>query len=317
MNRRTGQQKQNGVIIMRLQEGLGNQLFQYALGKQLSIIHKRPLKLDISHFTQTDPDPRKGIRIYCLEHFNIQAHIAEPEDTAPFQKYLKNNLYGKVWRRTGRLVKYYKRSCIIEPPGKFCFFDHRLFTGSLKANVYLVGYWQTEKYFTSIENIIRNDFILKDVSDEVNRKMLAEIDSNASSSVGIHVRHGDNATPKASQHGVLPLSYYHKAIEDLNKTVKSPHFYVFSDDPEWAKENLHLEFPSTFVSHNGDEKNYEDLRLMSHCRHHITGNSTFSWWGAWLGKKPGQLVYAPNRYYININIPTYDFYPASWKLIEI
>lgn len=315
MDTRAGQQKQNGVIIMRLREGLGNQLFQYALGKQLSIIHKRPLKLDISHFTQTDPDPRKGIRIYCLKHFNIQAHIAEPEDTAPFQKYLKNNLYGKVWRRAIRLGKYYKRSCISEPQKKFWVFDPNLLTGSLKTNVYLVGYWQTEKYFTSIENIIRNDFIFKDAPDEVNKKMLAEIDS--SSSVCIHVRHGDNATPKASQHGVLPLSYYYKAIEDLLKTVESPHFYVFSDDPEWAKGNLHLEFPSTFVSHNGDEKNYEDLRLMSHCRHHIIGNSTFSWWGAWLGKKPGQLVYAPNRYYININIPVYDFYPASWKLIEI
>ena len=81
---------------------------------------------------------------------------------------------------------------------------------------------------------------LKMQPDEVNRKMLAEIDSDFSSSVCIHVRHGDNATPKASKHGTLPLSYYHKAIEDLTKTVKSPHFYVFSDDPEWAKENLHL-----------------------------------------------------------------------------
>ena len=316
MDTRSGQQKQNGLIIMRLQEGLGNQLFQYALGKQLSIIHKRPLKLDISHFTQTDPDPRQGIRIYCLKHFNIQAHIAKPEDTAPFQKCFKNNLYGKVWRRTGRLVKYYKRSCIIEPPEKSWVFDPNLLTGSLKANVYLVGYWQTEKYFTSIENIIRNDFILKDVSDEVNRKMLAEIDSDSLSSVCIHVRHGDNATPKASQHGVLPLSYYYKAMEDLIKTVKSPHFYVFSDDTEWAKESLRLDFPSTFVSHNGDEKNYEDLRLMSYCKHHITGNSTFSWWGAWLGKKPGQLVYAPKRYFLHID-PPLDLYPASWKLIEI
>jgi len=249
-----------------------------------------------------------------LQHFNIQAQIAEPEDTAPFQKYFKNNLFRKVLRRAGRLGKYYKRSCIIESPKKYWVFDPHLLTESLKANVYLVGCWQTEKYFASIENIIRNDFLFKAAPDEVNRKMLAEIDS--SSSVCIHVRHGDNATPKASQHGILPLNYYHKAMEDLIKTIKSPHFYVFSDDTEWAKESLRLDFPSTFVSHNGDEKNYEDLRLMSHCKHHIIGNSTFSWWGAWLGKKSEQLVYAPKRYFIH-TVPPLDLYPASWKRIEI
>jgi hypothetical protein len=281
------------------------------LGKQLSIIHKRPLKLDISNYTATNPDPREGIRIYCLKHFNIQAQIAEPEDTASFSK---NNLFSKILRRASRLGKYYKRSCIIEPPKKYWVFDPNLLTESLKASVYLIGYWQTEKYFTSIENIIRNDFIFKDAPDEVNKKMLAEI--NSSNSVCIHFRYGDNATPKARKHGVLPLSYYHKAIEDLIKTIKSPHFYVFSDDPEWAKENLCLDFPSTFVSHNCDEKNYEDLRLMSHCKHHIIGNSTFSWWGAWLGKKSGQLVYAPKRYFLHTD-PPLDLYPVSWKLIEI
>jgi len=314
MDTKAGQQKQNEVIIVRLHSGLGNQLFQYALGRRLSIIHKRPLKLDVSYYTATNPDPREGVRIYCLKYFNVQAQIAEPEDMAPFKKYLEKTFIGKVFRHAS-ICKYYKRSFIIEPPKIFWVFDPNLLTWSLKANVYLVGYWQTEKYFTSIENIIRNDFVFKDAPDEVNRKMLAEIDS--SSSVCIHVRHGDKATLKASIHGVLPLSYYYEAVKDLMKTVKSPHFYVFSDDIERAKESLRLDFPSTFVGHNGDEKNYEDLRLMSHCKHHITGNSTFSWWGAWLGKKPGQLVYAPNRHFVNIDIPTFDFYPASWKLIEI
>ena len=107
----------------------------------------------------------KGYEYIAWSILTSQAQIAKPEDTAPFQKYFKNNLYGKVWRRTGRLVKYYKRSCIFEPPGKFCFFDPSSFYQvHLKANVYLVGYWQTEKYFTSIENIIRNDFILKDAA---------------------------------------------------------------------------------------------------------------------------------------------------------
>ena len=275
---------------------------------------KDPLSLDVSHFTTGRSRPARGIRIYCLEHFNIQAHIAKPEDMAPFKKYFRKNFIWQSFRHTGHLVNTINVPALLNRQNISWVFDPNLLTWSLKANVYLVGYWQTEKYFTSIENIIRNDFLFKDAPDEVNRKMLAEIDS--SSSVCIHVRHGDNASPKTLKHGILPLSYYYKAIKDLMKTVKSPHFYVFSDDTQWVKENLRLDFPSTFVSHNGDEKNYEDLRLMSHCKHHITGNSTFSWWGAWLGKKPRQLVYAPKRYFLQID-PPLDLYPASWKLIEI
>lgn len=315
MDTSTSQQKQNGAIIVRVRSGLGNQLFQYALGKQLSIIHKKPLKLDVSDYTAVNPDPLKGVRIYCLNHFDIKAQIAKPEDTAPFQKYLKNNLFSKVLRRASGLGEYYKRSYIYELPNTHQFFHSHILTESLKTVVYLDGFWQSEKYFISIENIIRKDFVFKDVPDEVNKKILAAID--ASDAVAIHIRHGDNATKIAKKHGVLPISYYHKAIEDLTKSVKNPYFYVFSDDPKWAKENLSLDFPSTFVSHNGDEKNYEDLRLMSHCKHHIIGNSTFSWWGAWLGKKSGQIVYAPNRYFMYRDIPLLDFYPASWKVIEI
>jgi len=316
MDTRTSQQKETGLIILHLRGGLGNQLFQYALGKHLSIIHKKRLKLDVSDYTAVNPDSRKGVRIYCLKHFNIQAQIAESGDAEPFQKYFKKTFFSKVlrhaMRHTGRLIKYYKHSYIFEPPNKcFVYYSH-LLTEPLKTMVYIDGYWQTEKYFTSIENIIRNDFVFKDVPDKVNKKMLAEIDS--STAVCVHVRRGDKIVPR---HGVLPLSYYHKAIEDLTKTVINPYFYVFSDEPEWAKINLRLDFPVTFVNHNGDKNNYEDLRLMIHCKHHIIANSTFSWWGAWLGKKPGQLVYAPKRYFMHRNVPPLDYYPASWKLIEI
>jgi hypothetical protein len=317
MDTRTNLKKESDVIIVRIRYGLGNQLFQYALARHLSIIHKKHLKLDISYYTTVNPNQLKGVRIYCLNHFDIKAEIAKPEDTAPFQKYLKNNLFSKLFRRASGFGEYskYKRSYVYELPKTNKFFHSNILTESLKTVGYLDGFWQSEKYYISIENIIREDFVFKDVPDEANKKMLAEIDS--SNAVSIHIRHGDYATQYAPNHLVLPISYYHQAIEDLTITVKNPYFYVFSDDPDWAKESLRLYFPSTFVSHNSDEKNYEDLRLMSHCKHHIIANSTFSWWGAWLGKKSGQLVYAPKRYYIHSDIPTFDFYPAFWKLIEI
>jgi hypothetical protein len=315
MDTRTSQQKENGVIIVRLQGGLGNQLFQYALGKHLSIIHKKTLKLDISNYTTAKSDPQKDERRYCLKHLNIKAQITEPEDTAPFQKYFKNKFFSKRLIYIIDFGKYFKYSYIFEPPNNFFIFDAHLLTKSFQKIVYLDGYWQTEKYFTSIEHIIRKDFIFKEVPDKVNKKILTEIDS--SHAVCIHVRRGDYAIKNSPKHRVLSLSYYHKAAVDLAQTVKNPCFYVFSDEPEWAKNNLQLNFPLTFISHNGDNKNYEDLRLMIHCKHHIIANSTFSWWGAWLGKKSGQLVYAPKRYFIHKDIPTFDFYPASWKLIDI
>lgn len=293
---------------------MGNQMFQYALGRHLSLIHKWPLKLDLSYYTEAAGDPKKGIRIYGLDHFNIQAGIASAEDTLSFQIFLKKNILSKILRHLSGLGEYYKRSFIFEPPKNYFKFDPHLLTEPLKSEVYLDGFWQTEKYFSAIENIIRQDFTFKDAPGAVNQAMLAHID--IAESVCLHIRHGDNATKIAAKHGVLPFGYYQQAISELTKTISSPHFYIFSDDPEWARENLRLEYPATFVSHNGDEKNYEDLRLMTRCKHHIIGNSTFSWWGAWLGKKPGQIVYAPKRYHVNDNIPTVDLYPKVWKLIN-
>lgn len=301
-------------IIIRLLGGLGNQLFQYALGKQLSIIHNRPLKLDVNYYTAAKSDPKLGIRVYGLNHFNIEEKFATAEELAPFRKYLKKDFFSKVRRHLSGVGEYYKRSYIFEPPKNYFVFDQRLLSAPLKSPVYLDGFWQAEKYFLGIEKIIRQEFAFKEVPDTTNQKMLSDISSV--DSVAIHIRHGDNATKVAKNHGVLPLEYYQKAIDDLTKTVKNPSFFVFSDDPTWAKENLQLGFPAVFVSHNGDEKNYEDLRLMSACKHHIIGNSTFSWWGAWLGKKTGQLVYAPKRYHMVSNIPTVDLYPQTWKKIS-
>jgi hypothetical protein len=136
-------------------------------------------------------------------------------------------------------------------------------------------------------------------------------------SVAVHVRHGDNATAAAQGLGVLPLAYYQKAAGLISEQARHPQFFVFSDDLDWARATLTLPGPATFVTHNGDEKNYEDMRLMAACKHHIVANSTFSWWGAWLGKKDDQIVYAPMKYYINTDQDFRDFYPASWNLLPV
>lgn len=131
------------------------------------------------------------------------------------------------------------------------------------------------------------------------------------------IRRGDNAhnPPSMRSFGLVPLDYYYTAADRIASEVAEPHFYVFSDDPDWAQANFRLNFPTTFVTHNDDWRNYEHLRLMNRCRHHIIANSIFSWWGAWLGKKPEQIVYAPRKYYQYLDRPTSDLYPTEWRLV--
>jgi hypothetical protein len=115
-------------------------------------------------------------------------------------------------------------------------------------------------------------------------------------------------------HGTCGLDYYGKAIDYLAARVASPHLFVFSDDPEWAKQNVTAPCPVTVVDHNDASTSHEDLRLMSLCRHHIIANSSFSWWGAWLCQNAGKIIVAPKRWFANEekNRQTGDLFPDGW-----
>lgn len=285
------------MIIVRLMGGLGNQMFQYAVGRSLTVKHKTNLKLDLS-FLQNPP---KNIthRPYELNVFNIQSDIANKSE---IDKFIPNNkiLYN-IKRITGL------KGVIKEPHLHF-------YEGLLSApdNSYLIGYWQSEKYFKEVEDIIRKDFDIKLKATGINQKMIEKI--NNYNSVSIHVRRGDYiSNPKANKfHGTPPLEYYEKAIEKMDTHVDKPHFFVFSDDPSWTKDHLQFEYPMTFISHNPDEKSYEDLRLMSLCKHNIIANSTFSWWGAWLNQNTEKMVIVPKKWFSDPSINTNDIIPVSW-----
>lgn len=305
--------KPRGLIIVRLLGGLGNQMFQYAFGRSLSVTHNRALKFDLSIYA--NKKAKWAMRAYALNHFSLSAQPAADQELKPFQKYLRPNTGNKILRRASSIIPAAMKSYIFEPLGKNFTFNPNLLSMKLPETVYFDGFWQTEKYFMAIEDLLRRDFEFKGPPDKVNQDMIGQIAGREA--VAIHIRHGDNATKVAAKHGVLPIDYYYKAVADLVKKLPQPHFYIFSDDPAWAKANLKLDYPSIFVTHNGEEKHYEDLRLMAHCKHHIIGNSTFSWWGAWLGKKTGQQVYAPSRYHMDAKIPMADLYPADWILIDV
>lgn len=290
------------MIITKLNGGFGNQMFQYAIARNLAEINRTEIKLDITAFKTYN------CRIYELSNYNIIENFANYNEINQIKKnkvrldfYIKKLLH----RSLNQVNHYY-----IEKKEFSC--DHEIF--SLRGNIYLEGYWQTEKYFKNIENIIRDEFTIKTAPDEENNAILDKIKN--SNAVALHVRRGDYITDPLTNryHGVCDLDYYNKCIKILSKRIDNPHFFVFSDNSEWTKKNLRIKFPHDNVLHNGPEKGYEDIRLMSKCQHFIIANSSFSWWGAWLSHNLNKIVLAPKRW-LRTDIETKDLIPNKWMRI--
>lgn len=291
---------------MRLMGGLGNQLFQYALARNLSERNSIPFKLDISAY---DGDAK---RAYRLSHFNIQEEIASPGEVSRCTGVGQANLWLRIKRQIQKTLPYHQRSVIVERSQGF---DPSIF--NISKDAYLVGYWQSEYYFKDIENLLRVELTVAKEPDLDNRSLLRHIEST--NSVSLHVRRGDYVSdPKvATVLAFCGSKYYRQSIIYLKKTVVKPHIFVFSDEPEWARRHLELDYPVTYVELNGTARDYEDLRLMSRCKHHIIANSSFSWWGAWLATFPEKLVIAPARWFNDTRRNNPDLLPVGWVTVAI
>lgn len=272
-------------IITELYGGLGNQMFQYAAGRALSHRLQVSLKLDLSKFKDY------SLRSYKLNHFDIQEDLARSEDLKTYT--IPENGWPLFFFRVRNffLPRHSKQIFIQKETGYDEDFDH------INRSCWLKGYWQSERYFKDIEEIIRKEFKLKEKPGQSNRELLKEIEKL--SSVSVHVRRGDYVEDSVTNevHGFLGKEYYDRAIKHFESRLESPAFFVFSDDIEWARKNISAQNPLIFVDHNGKEKDYEDLRLMWNCKHHIIANSSFSWWGAWLSNHKEQNVIAPKNWF--------------------
>lgn len=292
------------MIIVKVIGGLGNQMFQYALGFSLARRNNAILKIDTSDFS------RYKLHRFCLNTFNIHSKIATAKEIEKNNNSLFSSLINNLFSKAG-LPKPIKNSkCIKE---KNFNFDSNIL--KLRGNYYLDGYWQSEKYFIEYKKLINEEFQIKSPPDEKNLKLLQKIRN--CESVAIHVRHGDYLTNQSTNafHGVLPLDYYSHAINIITQHVSNPVFFIFSDDPEWVKQNFTKQIPIVIVDHNKANKNYEDLRLMSSCQHQIIANSTFSWWAAWLNANSSKIVIAPEKWFSQADIDTRDLIPKTWHRI--
>jgi hypothetical protein len=176
----------------------------------------------------------------------------------------------------------------------------------------LQGYWQSPKYFASIEPEIRTELKLREPLAGENLAVVNKIDTSLA--VSVHVRRGDYVTSVTTNqyHGTCGPEYYLAAEALLRQRLGEPTLFIFSDDPDWAAHNLRFESPTVIVRHNGPKRDYEDLRLMTLCKHHVIANSTFGWWGAWLCANPDKIVVAPRNWFRDASHSTADLIPEDW-----
>jgi hypothetical protein len=295
------------MVIVQLVGGLGNQMFQYAVARAVAYRTNVPLKLDATAFVKDE------VRSYRLGCFNIVEDFATETDMRCLRRPRRRQVVDFVaYQVRTHLSPWYRRKIIEERAFSF---DSRVL--KIAGDVYLAGYWQSEKYFADVAELIRQEFTLKSGPDEVNRQVLDEIE--VTNSVSLHIRRGDYVSDPDTHriHGVIGLDYYSRAIDYVAARTTHPHFFVFSDDIAWAKENLRLSFPLSFIDHNGEDSEYEDLRLMCHCKHHIIANSSFSWWGAWLDANPDKNVVSPEKWFNDPSLDTRHLIPESWTKIRV
>ncbi|WP_418660994.1 alpha-1,2-fucosyltransferase [Bacteroides ilei] len=182
--------------------------------------------------------------------------------------------------------------------------------------IYFKGFYQNERYFEDIKDEVRNAFTFDlDKVNEKTRQILGDFGSDGVP-VSIHIRRGDYLLPKHWEAigCICQLPYYKNALSAMEKRVKDPVYYVFSEDLEWVKQNLPLR-RAVYVDWNKGEDSWQDMMLMSRCRHHIICNSTFSWWGAWLNPDPDKIVIAPEQW--TSTQPGSTIVPKEWIMVPI
>lgn len=288
------------MIRVFLQGGLGNQMFQYACGRSLSLKYQTPLILDLTLFNLKLSKTTN--RDFELEHFKITGNLAYSSSPSLYRILLKMPCLYKIYTRNRLIVD--------RGPSSLNYFNGTI------SNCSLVGYWQYPKIFSEYSMQIKSEFACKSYLSAKSKYVISLIEQYWPQSVSLHVRRGDYLSA-STPHIILPYEYYEKAINTIFSLMPSPRFYVFSDDIEWCRNHpLFSAIDCVYVDHNNDSNSWQDLIIMSKCKHHIVANSSFSWWGAWLSsddptKQTDSVVVCPTKWFSHtISLP--DVCPSNW-----
>lgn len=294
------------MIVVKLMGGLGNQMFQYAFAKSLAIKNNTSLKIDLTFLLDRTPRENFVFRDYDLDIFNIEADFINESELANFKAKKSPSFIDRLFSRT------IEPETIFLDEQNFHFDAANIVSGT---NIYMNGYWQTEKYFQDIEAQIRKDFTFKYVFNEIENELNNQI--LHTNSVCVNFRRTDFVDLKSSAdtHGLTEMAYYQNAVELVGKKIDNTHFYIFSDDIDWCKENVKIDFPVIFVDHVYKGFKFSAyLQLMKNCKHFIIPNSTFAWWAAWLSENEDKLVIAPQKWFKDqvLQSQTEDILPRKW-----
>lgn len=263
------------MIIMKMKGGLGNQMFEYALARRLSLEYNQHLVLDTFSYIR---DRKRNLE---LDNYNVKY-----DSKNGLKTFFYNILY-KIYKEN--LNNKFKVSL----EKKLFVFQDEIFQYKYS---YLNGYWQNPKYFESIRDILLEDFRYKGELTEVEEQIIQTIQSQ--NSVAVHFRRDDYLNQEnTSFFEVQSLDYYSQAINHMKKKIPQACFYVFSDDIDWCKNNLKEIDNVVFIDGTTSSSHHIDFLIMKSCKHFIIANSTFSWWAAWLSESENKQVIIPNKWF--------------------
>lgn len=282
-------------IIIDMKGGLGNQLFEYAFGYAISRESGGKLWLDTSN-------EDAGLRPqFILDNFNVSYNkrISYPIiKSTEMEKFKINKIIKKV-----NIGIFTKRYGGISPT------TYEKDLQKIHKDTYFSGYWQSEKYFKKYEKDIKKAFEIKRNLSPKAKEIMMKIERE--NGIGCHIRRGDYL-----QRGwQLPMEYYFKGIEIIDKREQNLNIYIFSDDMDYVKEYFKDKKEVgriNFIDYESDDRTLDDFVLMSKCKHNVISNSTYSWWAAWLNENEKKIVVCPE-----LEMWKEDFYPEEWTKIVI
>ncbi len=316
------------MVIIQLAGGLGNQMFQYALYLQFQNLHKEVKIDDVAGFVEDEKrDP-------SLSAFGITYQKADPKE---IEEMLDASLL--FWHRVRRKLFGRKRKSYFEADKRF---KPEIFTWD---DIYLEGYWQTEKYFEAVADQVREAFDVdrllmvqqaEDMAKAGRTKLQTKVQTylrqiTQTQSVSLHIRRGDYLTPEnqALFGGICTEAYYKEAVRLMREQYPGCRFFLFTNDKEWAKERFaddkggrttetalaDGEPADVIVVDLPEGSDHEEFALMSKCKHHILANSSFSWWASYLNQNPGKTVLAPPKWLNGWDCQ--DFYREDMRKVSV
>ena len=311
----------NKKIIIRISNELGNQMFMYA--SALGMANK--LDMDIIIDNESAYKSKKNISKYGLNNFSVTSVIA-PDS----KKFL--GIYGYFKRKILKKINPYIKNKVIfiEPKNteKITRYNEEIYNLKLSENVFVEGYFESEKYFVDIKDKISSEFKFLNEAKYQKSTYFNEISKSNSVSIclrqnrfveGIN-RNNELNKKKSVKYSNEQIEYINQSISYIHKNVQKPTFFIWSNDLIDLKDNVFDEKINKVIHDNEFTKNLDkralDMFLISQCNHHIVIPSSFNWWGAWLSKKQNKIVCRPSdNYFTDFRINNLDFWPSNW--IEI